>query len=355
MRKYLLIGMAVLVSSGAFFSAARGQSAGLPYPQGKTVGPIDDRSGSSYFLYLPKSLSTERKVPLLFYTHSGGGNAALLTEIAEGAELTGWIMAVSVQSKNELFVEDCVKYSKNSIDHIRDTLPVDRDRIYFTGNSGGGAQAFRNATRIPACGVMPNVGYLPSDCSNPSGDCFIINGGWDYNRYPSAHARKRIGRKAIHRFHSGGHGKAPAWLMVEGMLWLEGKYLAAKGSRVPEEQQFYERSVISWIERLKKTESHRAFYWALFLQNELTVSSENQSAVDRLVDELGESETHRLYVEGLTAIDRLSVDYLAKFGPGALNNHADKGVVAACDELLVKYKGVPLIEETLIALRKPTK
>lgn len=192
MRNCLLIMAVILFFSGVLSSIAATQSTGVSYAQGQVVGPIDDGAGSSYFLYVPKTLPTDRKVPLLFYTHSGGGNAGLLTEISEGAELTGWIMAVSVQSKNELIVEDCVKYSKNSIEHILKTLPVDENRIYFTGNSGGGAQAFRNATRINACGVMPNVGYIPSDCSAPSCDCFIMNGGYDYNRKDALEIRSRI-------------------------------------------------------------------------------------------------------------------------------------------------------------------
>lgn len=353
MRKSLIV-MAALIFSGTFISIAEVPSAGLPCAQGKVVGPIEDGSGSSYFLYIPKSLPADRKIPLLFYTHSGGGSAGLLQEIVEGAELTGWIMAVSVQSKNELIVEDCVKYSKNSIEHIRKTLPVDENRIYFTGNSGGGAQAFRNATRINACGVMPNVGYIPSDCSAPSCDCFIMNGGWDYNRYPSAYARKNIGKAAIHRFYDGGHGKAPDWLMVEGMVWLEGRYLTKKGRRVPEEQQFYEQSMISWINGLKQAEPYRAYYWAQFLQNELELSSENSAAVDELVRTLGNDENNRLYAEGINAIDELSLKTLSKFGAGSLHKHSDKSIVAACDKLLEQHKDVPLIGETLEALQKPT-
>jgi len=354
MKKYLLIVMAAMVSFGVFFSVAWAQSADLPHVQGKVVGPVDDGTGSSYFLYLPKSLPTERKVPLLFYTHSGGGSARLLTEIVEGAELTGWIMAVSVQSKNGLFIEDCVKYSRNSIEHILKTVPVDKNRIYFTGNSGGGAQAFHNAASIGSCGIMPNVAYLPYDLATPHSDCFILNGGWDYNRYPSAYARKKIGRAAIHRFFDGGHGKAPDWLMVEGMVWLQGRYLAKKGHRVPEEQQFYEQSMVRWMNELKQTEPYRAYYWALFLKNELSLSSENRAAVDELVQTLGKDETNRLYAEGLAAIDEFSLNTLSKFGEGALRKHSDQSVVAACDKLLERYKDVPLIGATLAALRKPT-
>jgi hypothetical protein len=77
--------------------------------------------------------------------------------------------------------------------------------------------------------------------------------------------------------------------------------------------------------------------------------------VKDLSAELGAAEVNRLYVEGLTEIDELSLKKLSNFGTGALHNHCDKSIAAECDTLLVKYKGVPLIEETLEALRMPTK
>ena len=73
----------------------------LPHPQGEVVGPIDTGEGAKYFLYLPKTLKKNQKAPLLFYTNSGGGNKANLNSITEGAELCGWIMAISVESKNQ--------------------------------------------------------------------------------------------------------------------------------------------------------------------------------------------------------------------------------------------------------------
>lgn len=345
----MMVAMAVVVVGSFSVLAVE-----LPHPQGKVVGPIDDKSGSSYYLYLPESLPEERDVPLLFYTNAGGGDDKLLERITDGAERVGWILAMSVQSKNGLFVTDCVKYSKNSIKHILKTLPVNDDRIYFTGNSGGGAQAFRNADYLDGCGVMPNVAYVPSDLATPSCDCFIMNGGCDFNRYPSAHARKRIGKRATHRFYEGSHVNAPDWLMVEGMIWLEGRYLEKKRGRVPEEQQFYEKSVIRWIEELRETEPYRAYYWARFLQDELELSRENRSIVEELVQALGKDNTNRLYVEGLTAMDELSLKKISKFGSGSLHNHCDKSVVAACDELLRKYKEVPLVGEALESIRRPT-
>ena len=325
----------------------------LPYAQGEVVGPIQAGSHSSYFLYLPKSLRHSRKVPLLFYTHALGGNAALLEGLVDGAEIAGWIMAISIESRNDNTSSN-LEASKKAVGHIIDTLPVDEDRLYFTGNSGGGAQAYENADAMDACGVMPNIGYIPSRVDPPDGHCFILNGGYDYNRYAGAHARKEIGDRAVHRFFPQGHAMAPEWLMEEGILWLEGQYLAERGKRVPEEQLDYEQDMLEWLDGLKTSEPHRAYYWGLFLETELTLSTENRAAVVGLVDELKKNEINRLYVEGLTAIDQLSLDTLSRFNRSEGHGHCNKSVVSACNDLLMKYNGVPFVEEILEALKKPT-
>ena len=327
----------------------------LPYATGAVVGPIEAGSQSHYFLYLPTTLKRGRKAPLLFHTHFGGGNKKLLKMVIKGAELNGWVMAVSVESRNNNDLEANVRSCKDAVRHILKTLPVDDDRLYFTGSSGGGAMAFRNAYDFGACGAMPNVGYIPSEAGVPSGDFFIINGGSDYNRYTSAHARKEIGRRAVHRLHPGGHGVAPAWLMVDGMVWLEGRYLEKKGRKNKDEQADYETSILQWIGELKETQPYRAYYWAWFLNENLELSSRSQAAVKAVLDELGQDQINRLYVEGLDDIDKLSLKKLSVFGSGSLHKHADSGVVSACRTLLRTYRRVPIIEETLEAISKSTK
>ncbi|MBN2684164.1 MAG: hypothetical protein JXR40_02690, partial [Pontiellaceae bacterium] len=84
--------------SGDGSSTASAESSKFPYEQGVVVGPIEAASDSHYLLYLPTTLEPDQKVPLLFFTHSGGGSSYLLEQIKEGAELTGWIMAISVES-----------------------------------------------------------------------------------------------------------------------------------------------------------------------------------------------------------------------------------------------------------------
>jgi len=324
----------------------------LPYKQGEVVGPIDAGRRSSYLLYLPESLKNSRKVPLLFFTNHDGGHESRLSRLIEGAEINGWIVAMSVESRNDN-TDDNEKVCTMAVDHILDTLPVDDDRLYFTGNSGGGAQAFINAGSMDGCGVMPSIAYLPSQIDPPDGDCFILNGAWDFNRYAGARARKKIGKTAIHRIVPGGHSDAPGWIMVDGMAWMQGRYLAKRGKKHPAERMDYENSVLDWIGRLKESEPHRAYYWALFLRDELKGSSVKKAVIEALIEELGKDRLNTLYVEGLNEIDQLSLEHLAK-PKNPYHGIIDSEVVEACQELLVKYSGVPVIEETLEALCNKT-
>lgn len=325
----------------------------LPYKLGEIIGPIEADSDAHYLLYLPTTLREGRKAPLLFYTHSGGGNRNLLEPIIKGAELNGWVLAVSMESRNSYDVSRSMKSSKESVEHILDILPVDEDRLYFTGNSGGGAMAFYNYDNLDGYGLMPNVGYNPG-VSTPRGDAFIINGGNDFNRYTSAAARKDIGKTAIHRLHRGGHGKAPAWLMTDGIVWLEGKHLARKGAREPAKREEYVLSILTWINELKGREPYRAYYWAKFLGEEIDLTPEESKSVKTLTTELSKDQNNQLYVDGLKAIDELSLDHLSKFGTGSKMRFNDSELASDCRKLLKRYAGVPIIDETLNAMMKET-
>lgn len=336
------------VSDGSSTSSANLK---LPYEQGVVVGPIEADSDSHYLLYLPRSLTPDQEVPLLFFTHSMGGSSYLLDQIKEGAELTGWIMAISVESKNgegDQQIEDNKNTAKSAVKHIIKTLPVDDNRLYFTGNSGGAAMAFYNYDNLNGCGLMPNIGYNPG-VSVPKGDCFFINGAYDYNRYTSASARQDVGKTATQRFFNGGHQDAPSWVMVDGMVWLEGRYLAKKGKKLPKEQLAYENSVIEWIGKLTEKEPWRAYYWAQFLEKELTLSSQNEGKVKDLTRTLGAERKNQLYVEALEELDEFAVEELSSFGTGSMFDHTDPHLVAVCQDLLGKYRGVGPIEEILKA------
>jgi hypothetical protein len=330
---------------------------GLAHKVGEVAGPIDAGGGSHYFVYVPKTLRKGRLAPLLHFNGSGGGSARSVKKHAEGAELNGWIVAASVESKNGPgHPVQNHEHAKNCVKHLIGSLPVDPQRVYFTGGSGGGAMSFYNAARIQSAGAMPHIGYIPDDTNLKGGDFFVINGANDYNRYTSAAAVKSLGKNAIHRFFVGGHQEGPDWLCAEGMTWLNGRYLA-KNKRSPElaaERPDYEAAMISWIEKLSSSEPHRAYYWCVFLKDDYKITGPNAAAVESLRTSLAGKPGCEGYAKGIAEISDFSERNYAEMGSGSLFAHTTPKLESAAAKLAGKLAGVPLLEELATALGKPT-
>jgi hypothetical protein len=214
--------------------------------------------------------------------------------------------------------------------------------------------SFYNGDKWNACGLIPMIGYIPSSINAPSCDCVIINGGNDFNRYTSANARKRIGDRAVHRFHEKGHAAAPDWMMHDSMAWLEGRYLAQNPKDNEQEMSTYFYSMLDWIEVLRKSNPHRAYYWALFLESEFKLNYLQRMKLDPIIEELGADEKNRLYVEGLNELDQLSLSELAGVTDGSKMDYTDSSLAAVCQPLMIKYAGTPYIPEVLEALCRET-
>ena len=329
---------------------------GLTRNIGEVVGPIDAGSGSHYFLYIPKSLKEGRKAPMLHFNGSGGGSAATLGRYIAGAENNGWIVAANVESSNNHSLEENHQYAKIVVAHAIGSLPVDPARVYFAGNSGGGAMSFYNAARIPSVGAMPEIGYIPKDTQPPKGHYFVINGTNDFNRYTSSNAVESIGATAIQRFFVGGHDDAPDWLCTEGMAWLNGKYLAEQkqDKNHAAECLDYEASMVRWIGSLEKDSPHRAYYWCVFLRDDYGISGPNADALTPISARLAIMPGCAAYVKGISAISGFSGKLYAPLGRNSRTKHITPEIESAAKKLEDEYSGVPMIEEIARALGKPT-
>ncbi len=330
---------------------------GMPHELGVVHGPIDAGDGATYFLYLPKSLKQDRKAPFLLYTNSGRGNANGLKTFIEGAEVCGWVLAMSVESSNAAGFVTNLKVSKATVAHVIETLPVDPTRVYFTGNSGGGATAMMNAAEIECAGAMPNIGYIPSGHDpNSKGHYFVLGGGKDYNRYLSAYIGKRFKKNAVHRMHPGGHGGGPQSLFVDGIFWLNMRYLLDQRGDHDEEAADFEAALITWMNENKEKDPQRVYSTARLLKDDYSIGGTNKELVEQIIAELGKKQNNVKYHEGLLAIDELSEKKMAEFGEGGGSKfrHTDKSVIRAAEKLLEEYGSVPFIGDTLKAIIEPT-
>jgi hypothetical protein len=329
---------------------------GLVQKIGEVVGPIDSGGGSRYFLYIPKSLRKDRLAPLMHVNDAGGGNANSVKGFIEGAEICGWVLAASVESKNGNSTGQNFQFAKANVAHITGSLPVDPQRIYFTGGSGGGAMSFYNAAMLPGAGSMPQIGYIPDNAVPKKGDHFVCGGTTDYNRYTSANAVEVIGKSAIHRLYVAGHGGAPPWLRTEGIVWLNGRYLAKsrRSGELAAECLDYEASMIEWIGKLSSTEAHRAYYWCVFLRDEYKISGANAALLGAITAKLSSTPGNVRYVKGIEEISKFSEKHYAKVGSGSQFKHTTPQITKESEKLAAEFAGVPMIEEIMQQLGMPT-
>lgn len=346
-EKQAKVGDAKVAGSG------KASADGLPHPVGELSGPVM-ANGSKYLVYIPKTLKKDRKASLLFYTHSGGGgNGKLIKQLADAAETLGWIMAISVESSNKGTQNG--KHVKNCLEHLLETLPVDEDRIHYSGNSGGAAQAFTNSSKKRAFGVMPNVGYIPQGVDVKAKVVYGMGGGNDYNRYLTAYAANKFKKNGFHRMSPKGHGPGPADHYMDGMIWMHCKYLEMEKPSADEKADF-EASIISWMNKLKSKNPKRAYSTACIVRDVYEISGDNAKLNDAIIKELSGDHANVLYHEGLLEINELSKDKLVSLGEGggSKQKHFSKKVADAAEKLKPKYEAVKEIIDVLSAIMKKT-
>ncbi|MGE9267130.1 MAG: SHD1 domain-containing protein [Verrucomicrobiales bacterium] len=325
----------------------------FPHPLGKVVGPIE-ANGSKYHLYLPKSLKPGVKVPLLFFTSSGGGGYGTLKPLIEGAEINGWVIATSVESKNGMEIKLCLQHTANCTQHITETLPVDPKRIYYSGGSGGSRVAFANSKEHKGAGVLAIIAGAQPDEEIRGRHYFFITGATDYNRYGVAYSYDNLKSNSALRIHSGSHSAGPDWLRTEGMVWLETQALQ-EIDEAPERAHF-EAAVLPWLDQMKTKEPERAAWWANHLLASELQSSETTSKLRALAEECAASPESENYAEAIADIEDFAAKTLAdgpRYSPDCFKHTSDK-IQRKVDDLLEKYPNTPGITPVLNALKNKT-
>jgi len=334
-------------SSGATSEAT--PPADLGQPLGSVVGPIEAK-GSHYFLYLPKSLKADRKAPLLFFTHAGGGDKGRMKPMLEGSEICGWIVAMSVESKNGMEKTESFVHSKRCVEHLLKTLPVDPKRVYFGGISGGAREAFYNSSQMDSAGVLGLIaGGLPDELSR-SKDYFLISGASDFNRYDTSRTFAAVKSSSAFRFHPGKHHEGPPILVTEGMVWLESKARQKDKQATGEE---FGLAAVSWAEGLKAREPYRAAWWANRLLNS-NLTGQARVQAETLRKELASSPESIAYAKGLADLEKFALDVLAEGPVSSAFDHTTDEIQSKADRLLKEHSATPQIKEIVEGLKQKT-
>lgn len=329
----------------------------LDYPLGEVVGPIQASDDSSYFLYLPKSLAAGADAPLFFFTGPNPSKKKTLERFISAAELTGMVLAASVESKNQTNAFEINNgHTKNCLKHIKKSLPVDVERVFFSGTSGGGATSLYNASTIKCLGALPYIAYIPDGSSPPKkGFYYLASGAWDYNRYSSAGAAKKFKNRATHRMYSGGHTMGNSAIAEEGVIWLYTRHIYEKRSDFPEEATRFEVRLSAFLSELSEKNSQLAYFWTDHLLNLCEASGPVRPIIERLHSKLGSDPANVRYLAGRVALDNFSENVFAPVdGKGSLSEHTTPKIQKAAQELVNEYSDTPEIKEIAEELLKKT-
>jgi len=232
---------------------------------------------------------------------------------------------------------------------------VDSERAIFSGGSVGGAMAWLNAAKLPCIGALPIIGYIPKNCRpSKKGLYYAMGGAWDYNRYSTATAAAKFGKRATHRIFLGGHagGKAP-WVQ-DGLLWIYTRHLYEREDEFEAERSRVEPSLLAFLKEMAETDSQRAFWLADHLLNTCRVSGTFQSQVEGVHSALEEDELNVKYLAGQKDLAQFSLRYLAPVGPGSRKGHTTEKIERAAKKLQQKYADVKEIAEVAEGLSRKT-
>ncbi len=326
-------------------------------PAGEVIGPIQATPKSSYLYYLPATLPPGGKAPLLFWTGAGPGNPNKFKRFTRALDLTGVAMAVSVEAQNGRAPGGLtnLKHTKNCLAHIGETLPIDPERVFFSGSSGGGASAFENAGKIPCLGAQPFLAYVPDGIRLPKNGLYYIAGGAkDFNRYCGAEVARDLGDRATHRLYTRGHTLNDREYAEDGVLWLYTRHLFEKRSEYLQEAKLFEPRLMQYLKKQASEKPHEAYFWTDHLLNRCEIPSSLKGQVTQLHEELSQEATNARYLEGRKALVTFSKNYLAEIKGDSKRNHTTKKITNAAQELVSQFQDVPAILAIAEHLTEPT-
>ncbi len=204
-------------------------------------------ASQSYALYVPSSYSAGKKWPAIFCFDPGGRGSRPVERFQAAAEKYGYIVAGSLTSRNGPWAANLAAMQAMVSDVSRH-LPLDPNRVYAAGLSGGARVATQAAMLGIARGVIAcSAGFPVPDEEIPERLPFAFfgtAGTEDFNYYELQRLDEELAvRKAVHRivFFSGGHEWAPAALLGEAVEWLE--LQAMRAGTQPRDQAFIEAAL----------------------------------------------------------------------------------------------------------------
>lgn len=179
----------------------------------------------SYSLYLPSSFDNKKQWPLIFLYDPHGNGDLSIENFKEAAERYGYILAGSNNSRNGVAgIENIIGRLAND---VFSKLPINKQRIYAAGFSGGGRVALNQALMMSNIKgiMMVGAGANRVDFASQSRkfDMYATAGLGDFNylEVMSIHEQLQgLGWRFLLREFEGGHAWPPKEVINEAVLWF---------------------------------------------------------------------------------------------------------------------------------------
>lgn len=315
---------------------------------GKTAGPVKCSKDEkwTYYIYLPKSFSLARKWPVIFVMSPGGGNNRTADRYIPGAELNEWIVAVSVESKNNFSGSSAAIAAM--VDDVLVRFPVDKNRLYSSGFSGGARMAFNLAAARKFAGVLPCGAGGLRDKLDVNAHIYGLVGSNCFNRWDMACTFKDYAKgQSILWFFSGKHAWADAALITDGMSWLNYKYLESNFRQDKGLEAEWHRCVRKLIERMQpmvEADPETAYKLASSV-DKTKVQPYFRQEIEEIQKALDASATVKQYCLADADMRKLIVKkYFETDVMDYQNNNCPEGLVKDAKALADKYAGLKLSE-----------
>lgn len=193
----------------------------------------------SYALFLPENFRDDKKWPVIVFFDPHGSGSLPLTDYLNLANKYGYILIGSENSRNGLPFEDVDRIVNSLFTCVTGKYPIDTNRMYTAGFSGGSRVAGRAAMiRSEVRGVIGCGAGLPSGAQPPSYafDYFGMAGTSDFNMGEMVQldaALEQIGLRHFLLTYPGTHSWPPAGVMEDALLWHH--FNAMRDGKVPRE------------------------------------------------------------------------------------------------------------------------
>lgn len=188
------------------------------------------RNKLSYHCYYPKSYSGEIMPILILFSPNGNGRSIMKRFTPVGDE-HNWLIVGCDKFKNGLENDECEEWFKEVLPAIEKTIPLNPDRMYLGGMSGGALRAYQYSAMFdrPWKGIVACGGWLGGTESGSlkyakKMAVAMVNGDQDGNannwiEHDKSELKSRSCKVEVFHF-PGGHTIGPSETLSEAVAWI---------------------------------------------------------------------------------------------------------------------------------------